>query len=78
MCCLVCDDLDHAHYTDSSQDRTNRYYSTVVVFDGVLMAYEGTDLEEAEGVVVADDIPHLVLVQLGVDDSFFRGMVLVV
>ena len=58
LCCLVGDDLDHAQYTDSSQDRTNRYYSIAVVFDGVLMAYERTDFEEAEGVVVADDIPH--------------------
>jgi hypothetical protein len=29
-----------------------------VVFDGVLMAYEGIDLEAAEGVVVANDIPR--------------------
>jgi hypothetical protein len=29
-----------------------------VVFDGVLMAYEGIDLEEVEGVVVANDIPR--------------------
>jgi hypothetical protein len=36
----------------------NSYYSIVVVFGGVLMAYEGIDLEEVEGVVVANDIPH--------------------
>jgi hypothetical protein len=48
-----------------------------VVFGGVLMAYEGIDLEEVEGVVVANDIPHYASMKLGVD-SYSHGMVLVV
>jgi hypothetical protein len=45
--------LCHVHCTDIPRDREN-YNSKVVFFDGVQVAYMGTDLEDLVDAVVVD------------------------
>jgi hypothetical protein len=45
--------LCHVHCTDIPRDREN-YNSKVVFFDGVRVAYMGTDLEDLVDAVVVD------------------------